>query len=152
MHNAPSVSYPVGRSRFLGGLLALLWCAGVSAVALWCQQATPSGWRRVAAAGAVLLSAGVAVLAWRRQPEGLLTWDGQAWSWRGCMLPAGASPRVVMDFQAWMLLGWPAPARAEWLWLERRHAPGRWRDLRRAVYSRARILPLPGADSGPATP
>ena len=32
MHNAPSVSYPVGRSRFCGVLLAALWLAGAALV------------------------------------------------------------------------------------------------------------------------
>ena len=35
MHSAPSVSYPVGRSRFLGALLLALWTGGAGVAGLW---------------------------------------------------------------------------------------------------------------------
>ena len=39
MHNAPSVVYPLGRSRFQGGVLAALWLAGVLVTLLWALTA-----------------------------------------------------------------------------------------------------------------
>ena len=35
MHGAPSVSFPVGRSRFAGFALLAVWGAGAAGVAAW---------------------------------------------------------------------------------------------------------------------
>ena len=44
---------------------------------------------------------------------------------------------VALDFQSLMLLRLTEPGRARrWIWIEQRAMPERWRDVRRAVYSR----------------
>jgi toxin CptA len=47
--------------------------------------------------------------------------------------------QVSLDLQQCVLLRWSAGRTPHWLWLERRQRPERWDDLRRAVYSRARM-------------
>jgi toxin CptA len=155
MHNAPSVSYPVGRSRFMGWLALLLWLAGLSAMLAWVPaHLRPIPWPT----GLVLL--GMAALGvwvawvWWRQPCGILRWDGQHWLWQGQALSAGAVPAVVLDLQHVVLLHWPSASAGPWLWLEGRQDPQQWRALRRAVYSRA-IAPVTepaGTGADPTTP
>jgi len=138
MHSAPSVSYPVGRSRFAGALLLCAWLLGGVACVAWRLASPPSGLRSAAAAAALALAAGIAVWQWWRMPTGILSWDQEQWSWRGAHMAAGASPQVSLDLQHWILLRWDAGRRSSWLWLERTSRPDQWPDLRRAVYSRAR--------------
>jgi len=138
MHSAPSVSYPVGRSRFAGGLLLCAWLLGTAACVVW-QMALPSiGLRSWGAAAALVMTAGIAAWHWWRMPAGTLSWDQDQWSWRGTPLPAGAALQVSLDLQHWMLLRWRSGRHSSWLWLERAGRPEQWSDLRRAVYSRAR--------------
>ena len=138
MHSAPSVSYPVGRSRFAGGLLAAAWLLGAAAGLAWTLATPVPGWRQLLAA-CVLAACGCAALAgWLRSPAGTLAWDGGAWRWDQ---PAGGEagrPELALDLQARMLLRWvPAQGRTRWLWVERDAAMSHWDALRRAVYSRA---------------
>jgi len=72
----------------------------------------------------------------RREPEGLLAWDGQAWNWetQGVQCVGGLRPRL--DWQQGLLLEFQSlDGRSFWLWLERRMAPLMWESLRRAVYA-----------------
>jgi hypothetical protein len=150
MHQAPPVSYPVGRSLGVGLATLFFGVAGVAAMATW-------AWRGGAGVGlagvlAALVLACWALWCWARAPAGVLSWDGQAWRWSA---RAGASGllKVRLDFQGLLLVQWqPPPAPVEWLWLERRADPQRWADLRRAVYSRANPDALPEADSPAANP
>jgi len=137
MHSAPSVSYPVGRSRFAGGLLMCAWLLGAAACVAWRLTSPPSGLRSSAAAATLVLAAGIAAWHWWRMPSGTLSWDQEQWSWRGAHMPAAAL-QVSLDLQHWMLLRWGSSRRSSWLWLERASGPDQWSDLRRAVYSRAR--------------
>jgi hypothetical protein len=144
MHAAPSVSYPVGRSRFAGALLAAAWLLAAAATLAWTFTTPVPGWRQ-GLAGAVLAGCGLAALAgWLRSPAGTLAWDGGAWRWEaGKEGAAGRSaeagrPELALDLQARMLLRWlPAGGRQRWLWVERDAAVSHWDALRRAVYSRA---------------
>ena len=152
MHSAPSVTFPVGRSAFLGGLLAgsgvlgmlavfadMVCCRGAGAASaglLWC------GW------------AATGVWAWTRQPQGRLSWragDSRTletgaraaghWSWvSGAYREGVALLRVerVYDLQGVMLLRLHnADGARTWVWVERRSDPARWQDLRRALVAHA---------------
>ncbi|MCZ8294332.1 MAG: hypothetical protein O9312_12520 [Hylemonella sp.] len=81
----------------------------------------------------------------RRQPEGLLAWDGQSWNWEtqgGVPCVGGLRPRL--DWQQGLLLEFQSlEGRSFWLWLERGMAPLMWEGLRRAVYAPA--APAPSA-------
>ncbi|QDL38879.1 hypothetical protein [Rhodoferax sediminis] len=154
MHSAPSVSYPVGRSRVWALALGLAWLGGALLTGAWCAQADSVGWRQWLAVACVLAGAGVALAGWLASPLGELQWDGVGWCW----LARGAGGEQVaglltvhLDLQRCLLIHLRgAGCGRRWLWLEQRREPARWDDLRRAVYSRARAAadearaPLPG--------
>lgn len=150
MHNAPSVSYPVGRPRVAGLLAAGLWLVGAGVTALWLQQADAPGWRQGLAATALAAIGAWTLRSWLRSPSGELQWDGAGWT--GPAGAAGGALDVALDLQQVLLVRWQAPASPRWLWLERSRCPQRWLDLRRAVYSRARPQALSAARPPGATP
>lgn len=138
-HNAPPVTYPLGRSYFLGGLLLALWLAGLLLALVWDALTQASGWRLSASCSAVLLAGLAAGLSWKNLPRGQLAWDGEVWRWESeCRHSAMAEHElsVVADFQRCLLLRLESQAGASlWLWAEQPSLPERWLDLRRAVYS-----------------
>jgi len=160
MHSAPSVTYPVGRSLFFGGLLAFAWLLGALLVGWWCLGVAAMGWRQWLAVLALPLGAACAGRSWRAMVPGELRWDGQAWLWRTPGTEAGpVGLHVHLDFQQHLLLCLrQGSGRSVWCWAERRLRPERWGDLRRAVYSPARSqavsddAPLPPVKPAPASP
>lgn len=153
MRSAPSVTYPVGRSRFCLVATVALCCSGAAMLALWAWLGPAPGVRH-ALAGAVLLAcSGFAWHGVRRLPVGALAWDGECWRWgeadpaRGvpdaCTAQDGQEVQValVADLQRVMLLrlqgveGMRSPI--AWLWLERGTDTENWQAVRRAVYFRA---------------
>ncbi len=137
MHRAPSVTYPVEGSRLLGGLLAVLFLAGVAAGVMVGQRTPLDGWQGVAV-GVVTLLAGLgAGFFWRTLPQGELRWDGHRWEGPGAATrPTGV--RVHLDLQRHLLVRLQgAGDTGPWLWLSAASRPERWDDVRRAVYSRA---------------
>ena len=147
MHAAPSVTYPVGRSRFAGVLLALLWLAGLAgAVAFWLQSAAP-GWRQGLAVAAVAAGGAFALAGWLRASSGSIAWDGAGWRREQGAQTTTGHPELALDLQRRMLLRWvPDGGRTAWLWVERNAAPSHWAALRRAVYSRANTGAPQGAE------
>ncbi|MCW5653266.1 hypothetical protein [Hydrogenophaga sp.] len=153
MHNAPSVSFPVGRSRVHAQLVFLLGLGGLSGLSAW--WLLPSGlgdmhgW--LAGWGALLWLcwAAAAVRVWWRAPRGLLCWDAQAraawnegpaglWLWRSAAqaFPVRELQRVdvMLDLQSTALLRLNGgPAGVAWIWVECRQAPSLWVPLRRAL-------------------
>jgi hypothetical protein len=142
MHSAPSVTYPVGRSSFLGGLLVLIWWAGAGAVGFAWLVAGLGGWRAALACAVLLFSAAAAMHLWHALAAGTLRWDGHAWYGPG----SADGPRPVyvhLDLQRHLLVRLPGVSgRSQWLWLASSSDPSRWQDLRRAVYSPALPDPL----------
>lgn len=152
MHNAPSVSFPVGRSGVGGGIAAAVWLLGVLATVRWELETHVGGWR-LAAAALVLTLGGLAVAwTWWTSPQGTLAWDGQRWSWSSAGRSEPGLVEVCLDFQEFLLVSFEPRAAAGWLWLERGQCVERWDDLRRALYSRARPITPPGAEAGAAQP
>lgn len=138
MHNAPSVTYPVGRSLFFGRLMLAVWLLGAAMAGWWCLQAAAMGWRQ----GLVLLSVPAAGLAawssWRAMAPGELRWDGQVWLWNPGDQAEPARLHAPIDLQGHLLLCLHLDTgRTRWCWAERSSLPERWGDLRRAVYSPA---------------
>lgn len=138
MHDAPAVTYPVGRSSFQGLLILSIWLLGAMAVAAWLYTA-PSAGRAVLAMGLSLATGCLALVAWWDTPQGALQWQSGEWLLdRGGHARVG-QPDVVMDLQGQLLLIWqPDQGTPAWLWLERGRQPAQWDDLRRAVHARAR--------------
>ncbi len=149
MRSAPSVSYPVGRSRFGACLLAGLWLTGLAAGLAWLVPGPVDGWRGALWAGVV---AACAAWGWRwyvGQAHGQLIWDGAAWRWHGGLGAMDAlepdetdqvvSLGVALDLQRVLLVRCVTAGRrrSRWLWLESGADAARWRALRRAVYSPA---------------
>ncbi|WP_298923661.1 hypothetical protein [uncultured Ramlibacter sp.] len=155
MHNAPSVTYPVGRSSLPGVLLAVLWLLGAAAAAAWAWQTAPSAGAQLLVAAVLALAGACALRMWRRLPEGELAWDGRGWFWPALAAEAGVLA-VSLDLQRALLLRWQGRGEgrgaAQWLWLDRAACPERWGDLRRAVYSRATPDALAGARPPAAKP
>jgi toxin CptA len=137
MYRAPSVSYPVERSRFLGGLLAVLVLAGVAAGAMVGQRTPLHAWQVVVVWAVILLAGLGAGFFWRSLPQGELRWDGHCWEGPGAATrPSGV--RVHLDLQRHLLVRLQeAGDTGSWLWLSAASRPERWDDVRRAVYSRA---------------
>lgn len=142
MHHAPSVPYPVGRSRFLHATVFVLWLAGVAAAAA--QAWHVGGWTPpvLATLGSCLLAGALAARWLRQRPQGVLRWDGEAWFWTpqppaatAADGPLASPPCVHLDGQQRMLVSLaPAGGATVWLWLESAHSPQRWDDLRRALF------------------
>lgn len=136
MYSAPAVSYPVGRSHFYGQVLAGALLLGGFSLVTWIMQSDTYASKHLAAVACWLGSAAVAVVAWLRSPSGLLTWDGQNWTWTSGSVSRQVALRVTLDSQNILLLQWRATGAANgWVWLERRTAPTRWLPLRRAVFA-----------------
>ncbi|MBB1077516.1 hypothetical protein HUU62_24235 [Rhodoferax sp. 4810] len=147
MYNAPAVSYPVGRSRFQGWLLAAVLAAGASSMAAWTMQSDQPGWRHWAAASVWLVTASVAMRAWFRAPAGLLSWDSKTWVWVSGEQTRQVTLSATLDTQSALLLQLRTPgAPTLWLWPERHTAPARWLALRRAVFAPHPDASTPVAD------
>ena len=147
-HNAPSVVYPLGRSFFQGCLLAGFWCAGLLVTAAWFYAAGRLDWRIFLVAFMALAAGFAAFHGWQHSPAGNLAWDGQLWRWESASYQTGVAEQKILilaDFQNVLLLRIENQAGASlWLWAERKAAPDRWMDLRRAVYSPARAVAISG--------
>lgn len=138
MHGPPSVSHPVGRSRFAGALMAVLAAAGLAAVSAWAWQSAAPGWRQALAFAAVAACTGIAARAWWVSPRGLLRWDGGGWLWEEGGAASAGRVGQALDLQSRLLVRFhPETGAPRWLWLERDAAPADWDALRRAVYFRA---------------
>lgn len=151
MHDAPSVSYPVGRSLWAGTLAASLWLCGLAGALLWAAQPQVTFWRLALAWTAVAVAGVVALRTWWRAPRGVLAWDGSGWTWT----PDGGQGvsgevQVALDVQRLLLVRFRAAGAGGWFWLER--GGERWDELRRAVYSRAGPAALPDAEPPAAKP
>jgi hypothetical protein len=138
-HNAPSVTYPLKRSRVQAAVLVGFWLLGCTAVCSWLyasQNRTLSLPVGIAVLG---LTGWAAFSGWKSSPLGELVWDGQSWRWESAGYQTGVTEYQVMvaaDFQQIVLLRLENPANARlWLWVECTALPERWLDLRRAVYS-----------------
>ncbi len=138
MHNAPAVSYPVGRSHFQGWLIGLTGLGGVLLALLWMYVTDVVGWRQWLLAVSVLGSCYLAVAAWWHAPSGSLRWYGQAWSWQVANVSTSGTLTVHLDLQFVLLVSLrPNSATRIWLWPERSAQPGRWNALRQGIFSRA---------------
>ncbi len=142
MHSAPPVLVPVG--RFVWGrraaVLAVWLAAAVSGLLAWWSGLAASG--LLALLGAWLL---VLALVWRLAPlealpAGELSWDGEAWWFRGSgSVPERVHLQVGWDAGRAMLLrlsarrdGWQLD---RYTWLQASQLPLQWHGLRCAVHA-----------------
>lgn len=136
MHRAPAVNFAVKRSRWQARLIVFLGLAAlvVLAVFVWDQAAVDI--RPGILAFSTVLAGSMAVLGWRRSPEGSLRWDGEHWYWSGFEKTAVCRVKLLMDFQSVMVVTVTAEAQAPvFLWLEAPPDTANWKPLRRAIVS-----------------
>lgn len=155
MINAPSVTYPVGRFPWAGRLLPGLWLSGVFVACGWAAGSAPSAWRLACIVVSIVVMGGFAAWSWQRTPVGDLAWKDGQWRWEGDGEGLTGAVECCLDLQTSMLVRFEAHGttrRAVWLMLARANHPAKWNDLRRAVYSRARIPPSPASESAAANP
>ncbi|WP_077002574.1 hypothetical protein [Variovorax sp. KK3] len=151
MQSAPSVSYPVGRSRIANRLFLLLWIAGAGGV-IAAVVRLDADWR----IGPLLFAVVGAGAAWygsalRRPPAAMLEFDGAEWSISHPFIGPAPKLRVALDFQSSLLAHFDSARGARlWLWLDRDAMPERWQALRRAVYSQSApgLTPVASRSSG----
>jgi hypothetical protein len=151
MHNAPAVSYPVGRSRFQAQLFSAVSLAGLLASAGWFAQVQTPGWQQwLMLFGAVMTAMG-AYWQWRQTVVGQLTREGSSWSWTESDASVSVQLVLIVDVQQAMLLllRGVRSARGIWIWVERDASPTRWLALRRAAYQRPRADTDPLVDGSP---
>ncbi|WP_310626046.1 hypothetical protein [Limnohabitans sp.] len=144
MHNAPSVSYPVGRCAFQRTCFAGLLLGACLVLGVWLSQQTLGG----AMILGVLCALVASVWGWKSlQHRGTLSWNGQVWCLHdrgGDLEDALGVLQVALDVQQALLLRWQPTsdtlhAKPIWLWFGAEHARGRWQDLRRAVYQHSEM-------------
>lgn len=144
--SAPVVTYPIIRSLWLAGCLLAVTAAGGGVLWAWWLAGAPTGYAAVAMAAAVwLLCATLAARFWWQSPQGTLHWDGYHWDWTssaGTTYGPG-SAHIYLDWQHSLWVRWQADncSQLYWLWLEQRHAPAQWADLRRALHAPPAPLP-----------
>jgi toxin CptA len=141
MHNAPSVSYPVGRCAFQRQLYLFLLLATLAVLSAW---ALNQGVTRVWCAAALLAMVGGVLGAFSLRFFATLSWSGQRW----CLHDqSGKKPdelgevEVILDTQKTLLLRWQPtsdklPTSFVWLWLGAELSSSRWQELRCAAYQR----------------
>ena len=160
MHNAPAVSFPVGRSRFQACCLLGVWVAGAAVCMYWASVMDVVGWRHALALMMPVAAGAAAWWSWRRRASGRLHWDGQCW-WLDIAVagqPAAASASAPgggagaatvagietgvsdlslhLDLQGFLLLKLRLVDRTvRWLWLDRGADLAHWQALRRAVHA-----------------
>ncbi|GAB3355069.1 MULTISPECIES: hypothetical protein [Giesbergeria] len=138
--SAPAVAYPITRSLRLAGGLLLVSVLELGVLLAWWRLGAPAHNTAIAimAAGLWLLSVLWVARFWWQLPQGRLDWDGQHWSWASCTQRHGpGSAYVCLDWQHSLGVRWQAQTSHQvcWFWLEQRHAPAQWADLRRALHA-----------------
>ena len=150
MHKAPTVDYPVGRSRFQIFALLALWLGVVGTDAMWLLQADRLDWRHGLGVTVSLIAAVLALYALRASRRGCLRWDGQSWWWDCGGVKASGGVQCFLDLQSVLLVGFTAHSGSRrWLWMERSTMPSHWSALRRAVYAPASAHADPGIGGDP---
>lgn len=138
--HAPPVSYAVGRSLWVLGMLMGCWVLAALVTVGWWQLAAPGHVGPWLGTAALVLSGGGAVWGWQRSPTGVLQWDGQDWHWQsaGYQSPTTVdAPEPVLDLQNLLLVRMHNRAGAPWwVWAHAASDPVHWLDLRRALYAR----------------
>src|SRR3954467_5230605 len=106
MHNAPSVTYPVGRSRFEGRLALAIGFLGAASLATWWVQAQSFGLRHAIGPLVLLGLALWTIRTGRRIVSGTVFWDGVAWSRCTAEGTSTGKLQIRLDLQGLLLAHW----------------------------------------------
>ena len=150
MHNAPSVSYPVGRCAFQRKLLLMQTVLSLLLMLGWALT-QPLAWVWI---GVSVVVAMAALVQWRvavRSQSKTLLWSDGVWLIQPTSMPLSTTAarhcvgavKPVFDGQSTLLLRWQSTSdrlgsARRWLWLDQSSSPSQWLDLRRAVYGSLR--------------
>lgn len=149
MHSAPAVSFPTGRSRFLGCLIGTMAICGWLTVCFWIYSADDFAWPQWLALGLCLVVSLSLGMQWLEKSNGILSWNGSTWFWTDGAISVMVLPELVLDFQRVMLLRLRVTTarRVVWIWLDHAISPVRWMALRRAVHHLVKHNQLPLTDA-----
>jgi len=149
MHNAPSVSYPVGRCAFQRRLLLAQTVLSLLLMLGWALT-QPVTWAWL---GVSVVLAAMTFLQWRTtgSQSRTLLWSDSVWLIQPTSMPLSTTAarhcvgavKPVFDGQSTLLLRWQSTSDRlgsgrRWLWLDQSSSPSQWLDLRRAVYGSLR--------------
>lgn len=149
MHNAPSVSYPVGRCAFQRRLLLAQTVLSLLLMLGWALT-QPVTWAWL---GVSVVLAAMTLLQWRTtgSQSRTLLWSDGVWLIQPTSMPLSTTAarhcvgavKPVFDGQSTLLLRWQSTSDRlgsgrRWLWLNQSSSPSQWLDLRRAVYGSLR--------------
>lgn len=142
MHRAPALSYPLGRSRFQGTLVASTCLAGALVGGLWWLASDALNWRHALFGFIWIMALVLAASSWWHAPAGTLRWDGQDWHWMGRTEFVTGRVGVHLDLQFCLVLSLQPPSgRCLWLFPQRRSDAPQWNALRRALFARPAVSP-----------
>ena len=144
MHNAPSVSYPVGRCAFQRVLYLLFICVTSAVLSAW---ALNQGLTWVWSSAALFSVLGGILGGMALRFSATLTWSGQSWCLHdqsGHRPDVFGDVEVIWDSQKTLLLRWQSTSdklftSSVWLWLGAERSSARWQNLRCAVYQRKEL-------------
>lgn len=136
MHNAPAVTYPVGRWSLRPLCLFALAAGGLVVLAFWWQQSVPSAVPAIWLFMTWLAGLVATVRASRQDDSGALTWSGAKWTWSSRAGASNGTLTVLVDVQATVVVIFRSDDdRVLWFWLRRSVDPSVWPALRRALVS-----------------
>jgi hypothetical protein len=135
MHLAPAVRFEVKRTPFEGvvwlGMMLLVLLAG----SLWALHDVVA-WKLGLFYGVSFACLGWGVWVWAQPPQGVLAWNGQAWTWHDAAGEIPVVPHIRLDFQSVLLLQFAPGPRPAWVWLQQRMGDRSWIELRRALHGK----------------
>ncbi len=137
MHRAPSINFPVTRSRWQLRFIALLSLLAMAALWAFVREQGALDARILTLATAIVASSAAAFVGWQKSAVGSLRWDGQHWYWSGFSASQACHLSLLVDFQSVLLVSLVADTRAVplRLWLEMPPGNVSWKPLRRAIIS-----------------
>ncbi len=138
MHNAPAVSFPVGRSRFQKTLMLAVSLAGAFVQGVWWLQSVEHGTGHGMGLLLWLVSGAWAFGSFGHRLHQQLVWDGQDWRLQSGALSTLVRPQVILDLQHSLLVCLrPVADTTVWVWPAKRAQSERWLALRRALFNPA---------------
>jgi hypothetical protein len=140
MRAAPAVQALLGPDRGWAVFTRTLVALALAGIAAWAASWWDAqGWATALAAAAAALSGWAIGGPLLTPPQGILRWDGTAWTWqaKGAHEAQSGTVAVMIDLGPWLLLRFaPADAGAVWLPVAEGACGPAWRALRVALHAR----------------
>ena len=144
MHNAPTVTFPVGPWSLRPLYLVALAAGGWAALAFWWQQPDALAARPMWLFVIWLACLVATVWAARRDHSGTLRWNAGKWTWTSQSCARSGTLTMLVDVQQVLVVILRSDeGGARWFWLHCGADPSAWPALRRALVSTSGRRPLP---------